>query len=254
MKNVRTKKRKYTQRTLNKKNLIKKLSNETANELLNNAKKYESKIIELVQSLEDKKRKIFLTPNWKDTLFKSKESLSRKINKRLKSEIKKNKDKTNQDIQKRAQKIKNKITDYIRVTYIIPQKIYEKKILSLIDKLRQNNCIQLKPCKKQLRWELGDYYQGTNTVWQCPLQKSKIEVQFHTTESLKMKEKIHKKYEIHRVNCINNNGGIIKNRKCKTLRKQMLTMEKSVIIPKGLDVKKRFIRFDKNGKAYLSTE
>ena len=69
-----------------------------------------------------------------------------------------------------------------------------------------------------------------------------------------MKEKIHKKYEIHRVNCINNNGGIIKNRKCKTLRKQMLTMEKSVIIPKGLDVKKRFIRFDKNGKAYLSTE
>tara|TARA_B100001123_G_scaffold442826_1_gene587333 strand:- start:749 stop:1462 length:714 start_codon:yes stop_codon:yes gene_type:complete len=130
-------------------------------ELLHLSKKYNCKLINLQYRV------------------KSKDRLSSKIKKRINS-------KTDID------KIIDGITDYYRFTFVIPFNRYIK-VTKAINKILMNKYENAKPDKQQNRWDFGDFYQGINAVYKN--NDITFEVQYHTPESLDMKEHIHKIYE-----------------------------------------------------------
>jgi len=229
----------------------KRLCNEASNNLLQASKKKRKDLIKFFKSLEIK-NKFILTPNWEETLFKTTKSLSNKIYTDLNISIK-GKHLSKKEMIKKVKYIQDNINDYTRVTYVSKDKDYVKGVLEIIDNVRSYDCFQLKPCKKHSRWEKGDNYQGINTVWDCPKYKTRIEIQFHTNDSLNVKEKeLHPMYDDYKKKCIKKNGNIIKNKACNSINSKMLNIEDHIPIPNGLIIENVYIRYDKNGKAYFS--
>ena len=65
--------------------------------------------------------------------------------------------------------IKKNLGDYIRFTFIITENKYKTEVYRIIKELyiQGGMCSPLKPDKKVIMWDLGDYYQGINTVYKC---------------------------------------------------------------------------------------
>ena len=199
------------------------IANRVAGQIIDLSKTVIKDIKKLMESLQSKSSK--LSPNYSKFMVKSHSSLSDKIYKRLKY------DKQSIDI------IKKNLGDYIRFTYIISENKYKEEVIRIIKELyiQGGMCSPLKPGKKVVMWDLGDYYQGINTVYKCNKFKNiPIEIQFHTQSSIKTKElKLHPLYEKYRKKCKTDERK--KLRFCKTLSKKMLEYEKSITIPKDID-------------------
>ena len=179
-------------------------------------------------------------------------SLSNKIYTDLNRSIK-GKHLSKKEMIKKVKYIQDNINDYTRVTYVSKDKDYVKGVLEIIDNVRSYDCFLLKPCKKHSRWEKGDNYQGINTVWDCPKYKTRIEIQFHTNDSLDVKEKeLHPMYDDYKKKCIKTDGTIIKNKECNSINSKMAESEGNIPIPNGLIINNTYIRYDKDGKAYFS--
>ena len=117
-----------------------------------------------------------------DFRLKSEQSLARKIADRVAS--------SGNDAWSEAQKL----SDVTRYTMTFPTGIYSESVLKTKADLEQQGY--------QLRvknyWQQGDPYQGINVALTAPTGQ-KIELQFHTPESLAVKEgDLHKLYEIFR--------------------------------------------------------
>jgi len=199
------------------------IANKTATQIINLSKTVIKNIKKLMESLQSKSSK--LSDNYSKFMVKSHSSLSDKIYKRLKYD------------KQSITNIKKNLGDYIRFTFIINEKKYKDEVMRIIKDLYIHGgmCSSLKPNKKVIMWDLGDYYQGINTVYICnKFKKIPIEIQFHTKSSIDTKEyKLHPLYEKYRKKCKTENKKKLK--KCKSLSKQMLEYEKSINIPKGID-------------------
>ena len=199
------------------------IANRVSQQIINLSKTVIKDIKKLMESLQSKSSK--LSDNYSKFMIKSHSSLSDKIYKRLKY------DKQSID------SIKKNLGDYIRFTYIIRQNKYKEEVIRIIKELyiQGGMCSPLKPGKKVIMWDLGDYYQGINTVYKCNKFKNiPIEIQFHTQSSIKTKElKLHPLYEKYRKKCKTDERKKLKF--CKTLSKKMLEYEKSINIPKNID-------------------
>ena len=199
------------------------IANRTATQIINLSKTVIKDIKKLMESLQSKLTK--LSDNYSKFMIKSHSSLSDKIYKRLKYD------------KLPIATIKKNLGDYIRFTFIINERKYKDEVMRIIKDLYIHGgmCSPLKPDKKVIMWDLGDYYQGINTVYKCnKFNNIPIEIQFHTKSSINTKEsKLHPLYEIYRKKCKTEEKK--KKKKCKTLSKQMLEYEKSIIIPKGID-------------------
>ena len=204
-----------------KRNRIK--ANRVAGQIINLSKTVIKNIKKLMESLQSKSSK--LSDNYTKFMIKSHSSLSDKIYKRLKYD------------KQSISSIKKNLGDYIRFTFIITENKYKAEVTRIIKELyiQGGMCSPLKPDKKVIMWDLGDYYQGINTVYKCNKFKNiPIEIQFHTKSSIKTKEfKLHPLYEKYRKRCKTEEKK--KKKSCKKLSKKMLEYEKSITIPKDID-------------------
>jgi hypothetical protein len=91
----------------------------------------------------------------------------------------------------------NKISDVLRYTMVFDNpKTYTSNVLTAVAKMKEMGYT-----KHDNRWRNyfspGNAYNGYNTVWENK-NGMKFELQFHTTESLTIKEKVHQIYEKYR--------------------------------------------------------
>lgn len=88
------------------------------------------------------------------------------------------------------------LTDVNRYTMVFPVKEYVKSVKSVIDALKGYGYV----LNIKNYWQPGNPYQGINVAISGVLGASQVELQFHTPESLHVKEtQLHSLYEIYRV-------------------------------------------------------
>jgi hypothetical protein len=85
----------------------------------------------------------------------------------------------------------DEVPDAVRFTFCYPADRYSSGVLSDVDQLKRAGCEVIK--LKNL-WD-ADQYKGINSQWRMPETGSRVEIQFHTPESLEAKELTHEAYE-----------------------------------------------------------
>lgn len=85
----------------------------------------------------------------------------------------------------------NRISDALRYTAAFHSKNYTAGVKSTIASLEKKG---YKILEKETHWKRGDAYNGVHVIAQHP-NGTKVEIQFHTTESLKAKGLTHPLYE-----------------------------------------------------------
>lgn len=86
------------------------------------------------------------------------------------------------------------ISDSVRYTALIDSSNYTASVANTLDQLRADGY----KARVKNFWANGDPYQGINVALTSP-EGHGVELQFHTPESLAVKEIIHKDYEAYRV-------------------------------------------------------
>ena len=115
--------------------------------------------------------------------LKTEKSLARKI------------DADSKDFGGDASKAANKISDAVRYTMVIDSDKYTDSVTKTLDNLRESG---YQASRIKNFWQKGDDYQGINAKIKHPAG-FEFEMQFHSPESLAMKEKTHALYEERRV-------------------------------------------------------
>lgn len=93
-------------------------------------------------------------------------------------------------------KSRTTIGDALRYTIVLPEDVYALQVQSVIESLRDKG---YKEVSVENYWEPGDDYQGINGNWGVPNSDIVLELQFHTSDSLRMKEDVvHRLYEQYR--------------------------------------------------------
>jgi hypothetical protein len=83
------------------------------------------------------------------------------------------------------------VPDAVRFTFCYPADRYSIGVLTDVDQLKSDGYELIK--LKNL-WD-ADQYKGINSQWRMPETGSRVEMQFHTPESLEAKELTHEAYE-----------------------------------------------------------
>lgn len=149
------------------------------------------------------------------------------------------------------------VKDGIRFTLVFSKEKYVDGVLSLWSQLEKHNFKSItRNNKGEVRWDVGDGYQGINTLITNNTDIP-IEIQFHTKESIKNKDKIlHPLYEKLRKNCdeklsLKEMEDKLKksniNPKCITYKKQLIDAEKKIPIPNKIK-KCKSIKKKKNNR------
>lgn len=86
------------------------------------------------------------------------------------------------------------ISDSVRYTALVDSGNYTAGVQSTLDQLRADGYTT----RVKNFWTKGDPYQGINVALTAP-DGTQVELQFHTPESLAVKEAIHKDYETYRI-------------------------------------------------------
>jgi hypothetical protein len=178
-------------------------------------KQNETNITELLIEIESK------TPNVKlfslNTNLKTKNSIIEKI-------LLKSNPKTIEEVNL------DNINDIIRYTFIINTNEYIKKthfIFNLLVNELKFNVLNMN--KVQNRWDYGDGYQGINII--LVRGTLKFELQFHTPESIEIKEKFHNEYkQFNKLECTWNKLNE-ENKLCEKLRELLLQNEHNIPNP-----------------------
>lgn len=95
----------------------------------------------------------------------------------------------------RKLKLKNKtsISDSLRYTIVLPDDLYAIQVQTILDAMKAKG---YKEVSVENYWGAGDDYQGINTNFVVPGSDIVMELQFHTSTSLRLKEEvIHALYE-----------------------------------------------------------
>jgi hypothetical protein len=111
--------------------------------------------------------------------LKTEKSLARKI------------DADSKDFGGDKEKAANKVSDAVRYTMVIDSKNYTEGVTKALDSLRESG---YQASRVKNFWQKGDDYQGINAKIKHP-SGFEFEMQFHSPESLAMKEKTHTIYE-----------------------------------------------------------
>lgn len=124
------------------------------------------------------------------------------------------------------EKASKDIKDVLRYTYIVDDKLFYNCFPKIRETLKDKgyNFYRIKNSLKRK----GVMYRGVNTVVKMP-DGYLFELQFHTSDSLEIKEIVHKLYEEYRQLNPNSN-------RAKILEKQMIEISDSVAIPKGAEM------------------
>jgi hypothetical protein len=85
----------------------------------------------------------------------------------------------------------DKVADAVRFTLVYPSERYAEGVLNDVDRLKAEGFELIK--LKNL-WH-ADNYKGVNSQWRVPATGTRLEMQFHTAESLEAKELTHEAYE-----------------------------------------------------------
>jgi len=210
-------------------NTIEIIAEKKAKELILRANEHKAQVKTMMEGLQNDNAK--LSPHYEQFMIKSEDSLKEKILTRLNEEIQTGKQLPSSEVPAWVDKIVMNIGDYLRFTYIIDKDNYVSEVVRIVQTLKKKEfeCLKFKPEKKDNRWELGDYYQGINTVYKCR-DLPPIEIQFHTPDSIHIKEdKIHPIYEEWRkIPCKSRQKNIID---CERWEDDMLEYEKQILIP-----------------------
>ena len=136
------------------------------------------------------------------------------------------------------------VKDGIRFTLVFPTEKYVDGVINLWTQLKKHNFKSItRENKDEIRWDIGDGYQGINTLI-TNTNNIPIEIQFHTEESIKYKDKLlHPIYEKLRKICdeklsLKEMEDKLKksdiNPKCITYKKELIKAEKKIPIPKKI--------------------
>jgi len=115
-----------------------------------------------------------------------------------------------------------KISDALRYTAVIHSGNYTKGVKDTLATLEAKG---YKVLEKETHWKRGDAYNGVHAIVQHP-NGTKIEVQFHTTQSLAAKNKTHVLYEKFRQSDTS-------PQERSRLTREMVRLADSAKIPKG---------------------
>ena len=85
----------------------------------------------------------------------------------------------------------DEIPDGVRFTFCYPADRYASGVLADVDRLKS---VGYQLIKLKNLWD-ADQYKGINSQWRMPETGSRVEMQFHTPQSLEAKELTHKAYE-----------------------------------------------------------
>lgn len=189
-----------------------RVASRDADILLEKARKHEKQTTQMLKSLENESMKL----EGLDYRLKSKSSLERKfLSDALKMDC----------LPKEAYK---GINDVLRYTYVVDEKQFYNCFAEIRSALEEKgyNFIKVKNSLKSK----GVMYRGVNTVVEMP-DGYLFELQFHTSDSLKFKEIVHKLYEEYRQ---------LKStsKRAKILEKQMIEISNQVATPTGSDMVK----------------
>jgi len=150
------------------------------------------------------------------------------------------------------------VKDGVRFTIVFPKERYVEGVLSLWTQLKGKYFKSItRKDKDEIRWDIGDGYQGINSLITND-NNIPIEIQFHTKESIKYKDKLlHPLYEKLRIHCdeklsLKEMEDKLKksniNPKCISYKKQLIEAEKKIPIPKKLkkckSIQKNFNRIE----------
>ena len=150
------------------------------------------------------------------------------------------------------------VKDGIRFTMVFPTEKYVDGVINLWTQLKKYNFKSITRANKdEVRWDIGDGYQGINTLI-TGNSGVPVEIQFHTEESIKYKDKsLHPIYEKLRKNCdeklsLKEMEDKLKksdiNPKCITYKKELINTEKKIPIPKKIkkckSIRKKFNRIE----------
>jgi len=134
-----------------------------------------------------------------------------------------------------------KVKDGVRFSVVFDKEQYVMGVLKLWDKLSEYGYESItRPTKSEIRWIIGDGYQGINMIIaQKGREGVPIEIQFHTKESIKEKEKMHPLYEKLRKECdeklsLEQFKALDPQSKCVLYKEQLIKAEKKIPIPKKL--------------------
>ena len=151
-------------------------ANKVAAEVRDKVAQVEPEITSVVQRIADE---VGGTLKGLENRLKTEDSLARKI------------EKDSKDFDGDYQKAGDKISDAVRYTMTLDSDNYTKGVTQTLDSLRDSG---LQVSRVKNFWGKGDDYQGINAKIKHP-QGFEFEFQFHTPESLAMKERIHPLYE-----------------------------------------------------------
>lgn len=150
------------------------------------------------------------------------------------------------------------VKDGIRFTIVFPNERYVDGVVSLWAQLKEKGFKSItRKDKDEIRWDIGDGYQGINSLITND-NNIPIEMQFHTKESIKYKDKLlHPLYEKLKINCdeklsLKEMEDQLKksniNPKCISYKKQLIEAENKIPIPKKLkkckSIQKKFNRIE----------
>jgi hypothetical protein len=90
-----------------------------------------------------------------------------------------------------ARQAVDKVPDAVRFTLTYDAERYTDGVLSDVDRLKADG---LELIKLKNLWAV-DQYKGVNSQWRAPETGTRLEMQFHTPESLEAKELTHEAYE-----------------------------------------------------------
>lgn len=89
-----------------------------------------------------------------------------------------------------------KINDALRYTYKMPEETYSASVESIARDLASRGYTPVKDYKNF--WNAPNGYRGYHSLWKTP-EGARFELQFHTSQSLEIKQVSHKLYEIQRL-------------------------------------------------------
>ena len=189
-----------------------KEASKEAREMHENAKRNETNTTALLRSLENEGLRL----EGLDYRLKSKESLERKI-------LSDASEKGNS-----AKEAAEGIKDVLRYTYVADEKRFYNCFAEVRQTLEEKgyNFYRVKNSLKSK----GVMYRGVNTVVETS-DGYLFELQFHTADSLKIKEVVHKLYEEYR-------QLDPKSKRALTLEKRMIEISDQIPIPKGVEMVK----------------
>lgn len=191
---------------------IQKEAEKEARRLLQKANEHEIQTTALLKSLENEGRKL----EGLNFRLKGKASLERKILS----------DATEKGCS--LQEASKNIKDVLRYTFVVDEKRFYESFAEVRTTLK-NKGYNLVRVKNSLKSK-GKMYRGVNTIVETS-DKYLFELQFHTADSLKIKEIVHPLYEQYRLLDP-------KSKEALALEKRMIEISDKIAIPKGAEMVK----------------